>query len=74
MALKVFTCINFKGHYPVGVCAIVAAETADDAAMILNCNLAVNGLDQGNRWMEASDMVEFKFDKIEVEILLDGNY
>lgn len=70
--MKVFTCTNFTGHYPVGVAAVVIAETAEDAAEDLNYKLRERGL-PGDATPQS--MMEFPADGREsIRILCDGNY
>lgn len=73
--MKVFTCVSFKGHYPVGTAAVIVANDAEDAAMLLCGNLAAIGLIQPDgRWPTADDMVEVNTSKVGVQVLNDGNY
>lgn len=69
--LKVFTCTEFKGHYPVGTAATVVAVDAEDAAMLLTGYLYGLGLGQS---INAEQMEELDLTKIGVKILNDGNY
>lgn len=34
--MRVWTCTDFTGHWPVGVAAVVVAETAEQAAAMLS--------------------------------------
>lgn len=71
--MKVFYNTEFKGHYPVGTAALVVAENAATAAVLLRDELAKQGLDQE---VLAAHMVELKLkdDKRQVIVLLNGNY
>jgi len=71
--MKVFTCNNFSGHYPVGTAAVVIAETREEAAEDLNHKLKSQHSLPGDAKPE--DMIEFPSDCREsVRILCDGNY
>jgi hypothetical protein len=47
--MKVWTNTEFQGHWPVGVSAVVVAETPGDAALLLNDELAKVGLPRSAR-------------------------
>jgi hypothetical protein len=64
----IFTCTSFDGHWPVGTSAVVNAESHDDAAKILEQELAKHGLPQK---ISAMQMVQFTE---QVKILQDGDY
>lgn len=66
--MEIYTCNNFTGHYPVGVAAVVSAESPKDAAQKLNKKLVEIGLEGDAK---AEDMEIFNED---VVILCDGNY
>lgn len=70
--MKVFTCTEFKGHYPVGVSAVVVAKDAEDAAILLSGYLCGIGL--GVQRIEANQMVELNTQKMSVTVLNDGDY
>lgn len=42
--MKVWTNTKFEGHYPVGVAAVVVADTDMQAAEVLNQKLLAHGL------------------------------
>lgn len=71
--MKVFHNTEFTGHWPVGTAALVVAENAATAAVLLRDELAKQGLDQE---VLAAHMVELKLkdDKRQVIVLLNGNY
>ncbi len=71
MSKKIYTCKGFTGHYPVGTSAIVSAESASDAAKLLNIALIAGGL-KGDA--KPSEMVIFHANKESVRVLNDGNY
>lgn len=71
--MKVFTCVEFEGHYPVGTSAVVVALNSEDAAMLLNGHLAGIGLIQ-EEWLTAADMKELDTSKVGIKVLNDGNY
>ena len=74
----IFTNTEFTGHWPVGCAAVVEADSADQAAMLLMLELEKVGLGQS---VSAFDMQRF-ITREEVScntatgviILNDGNY
>jgi hypothetical protein len=69
--MKVWTCNDFKGFWPVGTAAVVCAEDEEDARVYLDAILRDAGLDG----LDRSDyVVEFPMNEGEVRILCDGNY
>jgi hypothetical protein len=68
--MRVYTCNNFTGHYPVGTAAVVAAKDRAQAASRLNAELKKAGL-PGDR--TAKDLIPFTVAET-VRILCDGNY
>ncbi|MFM0135083.1 hypothetical protein [Caballeronia grimmiae] len=42
--MKIYTCSNFTGFYPVGVAAVIVAECASAAEHLLNVALQAVGL------------------------------
>lgn len=71
--MKVFTSTSFKGHWPVGVSAIIVARNKARALELLNYALEAAGLQQDNV-LTAKDLDEVKTDVESCEILQDGNY
>lgn len=71
--MRVWTNVTFRGHWPVGTAAIVVAETAERAAYFLNKQLDSQGLRQVPP-IPADEMVEVDTTKVNVVILLDGEY
>jgi hypothetical protein len=70
--MRVFTCTNFKGRWPVGVAAVITAETREEALRELQEALEVADLPQEG---EASlQLVEVDLTVPGVDILLDGDY
>ena len=70
--MKVFINTAFTGHYPVGTAAVVVAETAADAAMLLYTELLEkHGL---NTTINHLDMAEVDMDTASALVLCDGNY
>lgn len=68
--MKIYTCTEFTGHYPVGTAAIVRASSPLKAAAKLNLALRLQGL-PGDA--ELHDMVAFPREA-KIRILRDGNY
>jgi len=69
--MKVFTCNNFYGHYPVGSAAVVVADDVNVAKQMLLDELRRVGLDPGDRKLE---MIQVHTSKPRVIILVDGDY
>lgn len=69
--MKVWTNCKFKGKWPVGTAAVVVADTADQAAALLNEDLADIGLAR-NAKPEQFEVLPTS--KHAVRILCDGNY
>ena len=67
----IWTNRQFKGHYPVGVSAIVAAPTRKRAAELLNAELAKAGLEES---AYPEQFHRFDGNKARAMILNDGNY
>lgn len=68
--MKIYTNTSFTGHWPVGTAAVVRAETAEEAAEILNAELRRNGLRGDATAGEMDPMPPGKG----VVILNDGDY
>lgn len=69
--MKVFSCKQFEGHYPVGTAAVIVAPDRFAAADMLNEGLLQVGLKDN---VDPSQMVEIDPSTPAVYILLDGNY
>jgi len=67
----VFTCTTFEGHWPVGAAAIVLADSAEEAAELLNADLKKSGL-KGDA--EPKDMVPYPRTNEAVRVLCNGDY
>lgn len=52
--MKIYTCTNFTGFYPVGVAAVIVAECASAAEHLLNVALQAVGLPGDAQIDEAS--------------------
>ena len=70
--MKVWTCNNFEGHWPVGAAAVMVAETADEAKMVLLSELKTRGL--GEQCLESLHVKEIDIGKPAAFILCDGDY
>lgn len=68
--MRVYTCTDFRGHYPVGASALVLAGNKGQARKILLEKLKEIGLEQ----KEPISLVEIPQDKQSVHILQDGDY
>lgn len=71
MPLQVFTNVEFRGHYPAGVAAVVVAANREAAAQLLEADLAVRGLAQT---VPAMDMHQLPLHEPCIWILRDGDY
>lgn len=69
--MKIYVHTAFEGHYPVGVSALVVAESTTEAAMLLEGALDEQGLCQE---IDPDDFVEIETDGPDVRILNDGDY
>lgn len=69
--MKVWTNTEFKGHYPVGTAAAVVADTAREAAALLNAELKEHGLEAS---ATADQFVELSTAMAHAVVLCDGNY
>ena len=68
--MRVYTCKDFKGHWPVGSSAVVLAGNKTQARKILLAKLKEIGLEQ----KEPISLIEIPQDKQSVTILNDGDY
>lgn len=75
--MKIYTCDDFRGHYPVGAAAIVVAEDIVQARVLLAQKLAEHGLvyrsasaDQGRE----PHLKELDITQPSATVLVDGNY
>lgn len=68
--LKLYTCNEFDGHWPVGSAAVVIAESKNEAADMLEVKLESIGLKQK---IDSGTMVEVLMMKQAIA-LCDGNY
>ena len=71
--LNAYSCDCFEGHYPVGVSAVIIAETAEQAATLLNESLARNHLPQ-EKPVKVEDITLLPMYVPTVYIINDGNY
>lgn len=69
--MKVWTNTDFEGHWPVGVAAVVVADTAGQAAELLNNALQERGL---GRTAQADQFAELPTSRQLAVILRDGDY
>ena len=69
--MKTWTCNNFKGHYPVGVGAVVTAETVQLAILILKHELTAAGLPQT---IKPEQLIPLPTQHPGIRILTNGDY
>ena len=70
MALRVFTCTDHAGHYPVGVASVVVASSEAEARELLDAELREHGLNPD----EGYSLREINPEKPKAFVLLDGDY
>lgn len=68
--MKVFTCVDHDGFYPVGVASVIVAESKDRARSLLDAALVVRGLkiDKNCTFQELNIEVPNAY------VLRDGDY
>jgi hypothetical protein len=66
--MKIYTCVDFTGHWPVGSAAVVVAKDEEMARKILLTELHKIGL--GSEFT----LQELDIDYQNARILCDGNY
>lgn len=70
--MKIYTCTDFQGHYPVGTAAVVVASSREEAKEKLEKALFDHfGAIQE---IKVDDLVRIPASKAAAHILLDGNY
>lgn len=69
--MKAWTNKRFDGHWPVGTAAVVVADTAENAAKILNDELETRGL---GRVATAEQFELLPTSRPMARVLCDGNY
>lgn len=69
--MQIYTCTKFKGHWPVGVAAVVVAKTRTQACLLLEFELEKAGLPQTITW---DDMQFLCTTEARAVILNDGEY
>lgn len=68
--MRVFTCNDFEGHYPVGSAAVVVAEDEDAARVALRRELRSMGLEL----RKGDKLIELDVSAARVVVLNDGDY
>lgn len=69
--MKVWTNTKFQGHWPVGTAAVVVADTAEQAAELLNNALICRGL---GRTAIAADFEKLPTNRPIAVVLNNGDY
>lgn len=72
--LKVYTCNNFRGHWPVGTAAVIVAEHFVQARSRLYNQLKMLGFEPTHKESEEWRFVEIDVETVAAHILNDGNY
>jgi len=70
--MKLFTCTNHDGHWPVGVASVILANDEKEARLLLDKALVEHGLRGSSQKLYT--LLEVKLDKPLAIILCDGNY
>lgn len=70
IADNVYVCTDHDGHYPVGVCSIVVANSEAQARDLLTLALVAHGLDGAKPFT----LRLLQTDKPQAFVLLDGDY
>lgn len=73
-AMKVYTCTNFEGVWPVGTAAVIVAASEQEAKTALIKVLKDHGLSGDAYGTEEFDLIEINVNCSSVIILRDGNY
>jgi hypothetical protein len=69
--MRVFTCNEFRGHWPVGTAAVIVAHDGETAWQLLAQEIASQGLPP----LRSDDKIEeIDMTTAGVRILNDGNY
>ena len=69
--LRLFTCTEFKGHYPVGVAAVIVATDETQAIMLLEERLTAQGLRQK---IKLDQIIPVPLSFPNCQILCNGDY
>ena len=69
--MNVYTCTDFRGHWPVGVSAVIVASDKQRAAKHLESELKKSGLEQA---IDTSQLKRVSTRKESVSILQNGEY
>lgn len=67
--MRVWTCNDHDGHWPVGTASVVVAPDEGTARSLLAAELATRGLDA-----DRFTLVELETDGLAVRVLRDGDY
>lgn len=71
--MKLFTCTNFTGFWPVGTAAVILAKDKEQAEELLMKNLVNSGLGNKNK-IEDLELIQVSQAKPIAVILNDGGY
>ena len=72
MSRRVFYCTDFAGYHPIGVCAIIVADSPAEAARFLKTLLKKHGLEQEKGWKP--EMIEISTELKGAIMVNDGEY
>lgn len=68
--MKVFTCKDHDGRYPVGTASVIVAESEDEARSLLNQQLSIIGLEGNGEFT----LIELNTSEKQAVVLNDGDY
>lgn len=69
--MKVWTCADHIGHWPVGAASVVVADSEERAVELLRAELKDHGLDLDK---QSFSLVRLPLTKERCRVLLDGEY
>ncbi|MDQ0091658.1 hypothetical protein J2T12_005098 [Paenibacillus anaericanus] len=67
--MKVFTCNDHEGHYPVGTASVIISENEQQASLLLKTQLKQRGISN-----ETFTLKEIDLAMPRAIVLCDGNY
>ena len=70
MRLKIYKCLDFEGHWPVGTAAVVIAPDKETARKLLSDDLKKQGL----TLKDSDEFHEIPHDKAASYVLHNGDY
>jgi hypothetical protein len=68
--MKIYTCTDHEGHWPVGVCSVIVANSEEEAAKLLAIELHKHGLHKNKPFT----LQELDTTSPRAFVLRDGDY